>query len=179
MEQWVATQCRVFSAWANNILKGSQKKKKRKREKAKEVHGMSDMFACSKEKFVLFFSFFPHPFPLFLGVWTSFVIFCFLCDFWRLLEICVCSVLSKRVHVWFFVGIFLKKRKKKKKIFFFSFFSPPLLLSVYYKEHAPFIRNLQTDLCDGVILHKLLVALFAGRGAKIPNINEHPKMRPQ
>ncbi len=46
---------------------------------------------------------------------------------------------------------------------------------VYYKEHAPVVTNLFTDLSTGVILHKLITALFAGRGAKIPQINEAAK----
>jgi hypothetical protein len=37
------------------------------------------------------------------------------------------------------------------------------------------VTNLFTDLSTGVVLHRLLVALFAGRGAKIPQINDNPK----
>ncbi len=62
-----------------------------------------------------------------------------------------------------------KRRKKKESS------SDPFPAAVYYKDHAPVVTNLFTDLSTGVVLHKLLVALFAGRGAKIPQINENPK----
>jgi hypothetical protein len=53
---------------------------------------------------------------------------------------------------------------------------PDLLpVAVYFKEQAPVVTDLFADFCTGVVLHKLLVALFAGRGAKIRQINETPK----